>query len=124
MDPNEARQLLLAERERLEAQLSDQVDAVVDQQDPDTSASDLAKDISDRELNQSELARARFELDEVNAALDRVADGTYGISDVSGKPIPDERLRAVPYARRLAGEQEAVDNRARAAGPNTPDLLG
>jgi DnaK suppressor protein len=122
VDLDEARQRLLAERERLEALLSDQADAVADQQDFDASASDLAKDILDRELSQSELARARRELAEVNAALERVEDGTYGVSDVSGKPIPDERLRAVPYARRLAQEQELVDNRARAEIPDNPDL--
>lgn len=125
MDSNEARQLLLAERERLEALLSDQADAVADQQsEDDIAASDLAKDILDRELNHSELERARRELDEVNAALERVDNGTYGVSDVSGRPIPDERLRAVPYARRLAEEQELIDNQARAEIPSHPDWRG
>jgi RNA polymerase-binding transcription factor DksA len=123
VDTNEARERLLAERERLEAQLSDQADAVADQQsEDDIAASDLAKDILDRELNHSELERARRELDEVNAALGRVDNGTYGVSDVSGRPIPDERLRAVPHARRLAEEQELIDNQGRAVIPDNPDL--
>jgi DnaK suppressor protein len=120
VDTNEARERLLAERERLESQLSDQADAVADQQsEDDIAASDLAKDILDRELNQSELERARHELAEVNAALERIENGTYGVSDVSGKPIPDERLQAVPHARRLADEQELIDNQARPAVPDT-----
>jgi RNA polymerase-binding transcription factor DksA len=123
VDTNEARERLLAERDRLEAQLSDQADAVADQQsEDDIAASDLAKDILDRELNHSELERARRELAEVNAALERIDNGTYGVSDVSGRPIPDERLQAVPYARRLAEEQELIDNQARAAIPDNPDL--
>jgi RNA polymerase-binding transcription factor DksA len=123
VDTNEARERLLAERDRLEAQLSDQADAVADQQsEDDIAASDLAKDILDRELNHSELERARRELAEVNAALERIDNGTYGVSDVSGRPIPDERLQAVPHARRLAEEQELIDNQARAAIPDNRDL--
>jgi DnaK suppressor protein len=34
----------------------------------------------------------------VNRALEKIAAGTYGISDVSGAPIPRERLEAVPEA--------------------------
>jgi RNA polymerase-binding transcription factor DksA len=118
VDTDEARQLLIAERERLEALLVDQGDAVADQQGPDTAASDLAKDILDRELNHSELVRVQRELAEVDAALARVDDGTYGVSDVSGRPIPEERLRAVPYARRLADEQALIDSQARAERPD------
>lgn len=122
MDNNEARQLLLAERERLMALLNDQADTVADQQNFDPSAADLAKDIVDREVDRSQLEWVQRELAEVDAALQRVDDGTYGMSDVSGRPIPDERLRAVPHARRLVDEQQLVDNQARAADPNNPEL--
>jgi DnaK suppressor protein len=124
VDNDEARQLLLAERERLVALLADQADAIADQQTFDPGSADIAKDIVDRELERSELERARRELVEVDAALERVDNGTYGVSDISGKPIPDERLRAVPHARRLAEEQQVVDNQARAAVPDNPDLRG
>jgi RNA polymerase-binding transcription factor DksA len=36
--------------------------------------------------------------------LSRIKDGTYGVSEVSGKPIPKERLEAVPYATTLVDE--------------------
>jgi len=36
---------------------------------------------------------------EIDAALKRMEDGTYGICEKTGKDIPYERLKAVPYTR-------------------------
>ena len=44
-------------------------------------------------------------LELVVRALGRIDAGTYGLSEVSGKPIPIERLEAVPYATTLIDEQ-------------------
>jgi DnaK suppressor protein len=52
------------------------------------------------------LEALRQRLHSVDAALARIEDGTYGLSVVSGKPIPDERLEARPDATTLAGEQD------------------
>jgi DnaK suppressor protein len=38
-------------------------------------------------------------LEEVDAALDRIEQGTFGLCGVCGRPIGHQRLRAVPYAR-------------------------
>jgi len=38
-------------------------------------------------------------LAEIDDALQRIEDGTYGICEGSGKPIPIERLKAIPWAR-------------------------
>ena len=51
-----------------------------------------------------ELAFARAELAQVEKALARIAAGTYGTSEVSGKPIPRERLVAEPTASTLVDE--------------------
>jgi DnaK suppressor protein len=45
----------------------------------------------------------------VERALNKIADGTYGFSDVSGKPIPIERLEAIPEAVNTIAEQEASE---------------
>lgn len=45
----------------------------------------------------AELADA---LDEVEAAIARLAEGTYGLCEVCGQPIPPARLEAMPAARR------------------------
>jgi DnaK suppressor protein len=46
------------------------------------------------------LGRAAGEVAEVDAALDRVAAGTYGRCEVCGSPIPEGRLAARPTAKR------------------------
>ncbi len=50
-------------------------------------------------------------LAEIDRALAKMADGTYGVSEVSGRPIPIERLRAVPWARLAADEEEERERR-------------
>jgi RNA polymerase-binding transcription factor DksA len=44
-------------------------------------------------------------LAQIEKALARIADGSYGISEVSGKPIPVERLEVLPYATTLVDEK-------------------
>ena len=44
-------------------------------------------------------AQARQTIDEIDAAIERIGKGTYGICEYSGDPIPKERLRAIPWAR-------------------------
>ena len=44
-------------------------------------------------------------LEQVVRALGRIDAGTYGLSEVSGKPVPIERLEAVPYATTLIDEE-------------------
>jgi DnaK suppressor protein len=43
----------------------------------------------------------------IERALEKIKDGTYGFSDVSGKPIPRDRLEAVPEAISTADEEAA-----------------
>lgn len=50
----------------------------------------------DRDLQLS--AQALAAIEEIDAALARLDDGTYGICVVSGLPIPKERLEAIPHA--------------------------
>jgi len=64
---------------------------------PDELA-DHATDTFDRELGDSLEENAGLILREVDAALARIEDGTYGTCAACGKEIPVERLDAVPYA--------------------------
>ncbi len=43
----------------------------------------------------------------INRALEKIAEGTYGISDVSGEPIPRARLETSPEASLTVREEEA-----------------
>ena len=51
----------------------------------------------ERDLALSNQARAAVE--EIDHAIAKIALGTYGICEVSGQPIPRERLKAIPWAR-------------------------
>jgi RNA polymerase-binding transcription factor DksA len=52
----------------------------------------------ERERDLALSAHARNAVDEIDAALQRIEDGTYGICSGSGQPIPKERLKAIPWA--------------------------
>ncbi|HWE60238.1 MAG TPA: hypothetical protein VHB98_00855 [Chloroflexota bacterium] len=55
----------------------------------------------DLQMENTEIALSendRHLLAQVEHALQRMEEGTYGISEVSGKPIPVERLEALPWA--------------------------
>jgi len=53
------------------------------------------------------VARDVGRLAQVERALRKIDDGSYGISDVSGHPIPKERLDAMPEAVNTLSEQQA-----------------
>ena len=105
MDPERARALLAAERERIERALSrlghQDTSEPADDQDPANLASELYQD----ELDEGRAEDLRRELEAVARAEARLAAGTYGLSVVSGKPTPDQRLEAIPTAERTAEEE-------------------
>jgi DnaK suppressor protein len=105
MDPERARRLLAAERERIERSLrrlahQDTVEPA-DEEDPGNLASELYQD----ELDEGLADDLREELGAVERAEARLAAGTYGLSIESGDVIPDERLEAIPTAERTAEEE-------------------
>lgn len=59
----------------------------------------------ERDLALSSYARAA--VDEIDEALKRIEDGTYGICITSGKQIPKERLEAIPWAAERVEEKAA-----------------
>jgi DnaK suppressor protein len=105
MDSDRARELLAAERTRIEralAQLGHEDNGEpADEDDPGNRASELYQE----ELDEGLADDLREELAAVGRAEARLAAGTYGRSIESGKPIPDERLEALPTAERTAEEE-------------------
>jgi DnaK suppressor protein len=57
------------------------------------------------------VSRAVDRLIQVERALAKIAEGTYGFSDVSGQRIADDRLEAVPEAVTTLDEQAATEKR-------------
>jgi RNA polymerase-binding transcription factor DksA len=53
----------------------------------------------ERDFDLARAAQARHTIDEIDAAIERLRQGTYGVCEYSGEPIPKERLRAIPWAR-------------------------
>ena len=64
----------------------------------DQHLADHASDMLDREVDESLEDNAEEIVREIDAALVRIAAGTYGTCVNCGQPIPEERLDAVPYA--------------------------
>jgi DnaK suppressor protein len=105
VDPERARLLLAAERERIERALGrlrhEDTAEEADDEDPGNLASELYQDELDEGLSDD----LREQLEALERAEARLAAGTYGLSVESGEPIPDERLEAIPTAERTADEE-------------------
>jgi DnaK suppressor protein len=100
--------LLARERERIMRDL--QTKAPDPPPDSDvTDPADKATDTYDAELDESFADGLREQLEAVERAEQRLADGTYGLSIESGEPIPDERLELEPTAERTVVEQDRFD---------------
>lgn len=61
--------------------------------------------VVERERDLALSAQARQIIVDIDAALARLAEGSYGYSIESGKPIPRERLEAIPWATVLVEEK-------------------
>ncbi len=64
----------------------------------DRHLADHATDLVDRELDQSLGENAENVVEEIDAAIARIDEGTYGTCAKCGAVIPEERLDAIPYA--------------------------
>src|SRR5438045_1286554 len=64
----------------------------------DNHLADTATETYDRELDYSLEENSEHVLADIDAALKRIEDGTYGICTNCGKQIPEERLEARPWA--------------------------
>jgi DnaK suppressor protein len=64
---------------------------------PETGLADTATVTLDRELDYSLEEHSTAVLRDIDAALQRIEDGTYGVCARCGKPIGEERLEAMPY---------------------------
>ena len=68
--------------------------------------------------------RARMEVEDIDAALDRIADGTFGRCGRCGEGIPLPRLRALPTARHCLACARALESRSSDAGEEAEEETG
>ena len=112
LDEDEARELLSRERERLERELAELGQlrrGELDEIDTATDPADDSEEIVDGQIDDAVAAQLKRQLEAVERAEKRLAEGTYGFSVESGEPIPAERLRAIPWAERTPEEQESYE---------------
>jgi RNA polymerase-binding protein DksA len=106
-DLQKFRELLLAERARLQAELEE-----IGERTSRATLAERATELSSYEDHPADLASETFErekdiaigesveslLNQVETALEKVERGTYGTCDACGRPIKKARLQALPFA--------------------------
>ena len=101
---------LIAEKNRLESELKtvgrinpdnpgdwEAIPAEDNQREADPN--DRADNIEEYETNTAILKQLETQLLDVNAALNKIEEGTYGLDEETGEPIDEGRLNANPAAR-------------------------
>ena len=89
---------------------------------------DSGTDNFDRDFALSLLSSDQDALYEIEAALKRIEKNTYGVCELTGKPIPKARLEAIPWARftveaQTQLEREGVAKQRRLGSLGTVDTL-
>ena len=110
--------LLLKEQQKITEEVEELKQAIgdYDDQEDDVSSSldhhtgDLGTEEENKETNYILIERDLDKLEQVNAALDRIDNGTYGVCEDTGKKIAKERLEAVPYTRLSMEAQKKYDD--------------
>ena len=123
MDPDVAKQRLDEERVRLEEtkatfddeHLRDESvdDSISELSSNDQHPADIGSETFEREKDLSILEQVEAELADVEHALRRLEDGTYGICEACGQPIDEARLEALPAARFCLKDQAAAEQELR-----------
>jgi DnaK suppressor protein len=86
--------------------------------------SDAGTDAFDRDFALSLVSNEQEALNEVEEAILRIKEGTYGVCEVTGETISKERLAAVPFARySVEGQAEFEKNQRRKIERNTVGLF-
>lgn len=130
MDRKRARASLKADRKRLEGLLrgvrgdvngGDHPDAATPNSEAFTELSvhdqhpaDIGTEMFEQEKGHSILASLEAEVHEVDRALDRVREGSYGVCEACRRPIPVARLAALPATRYCMKDQARVEREVRA----------
>jgi DnaK suppressor protein len=96
---------LLSDLARLKGEARDAGEAEVRDRTDDATAQQSSAEALEEVTLESRT------LEEVEDALQRVADGTYGKCITCGRPIPPARLEAIPWTPYCLEDQEKLDGR-------------
>src|SRR5688500_16988001 len=126
MDPAQARDRLAEERQRLQGikeelepvRGDDQKESLEELSSYDQHQADVATETFEREKDLSILDSVEGELADIEHALQRLDDGTYGTCEACGKPIGDDRLEAMPATRYCLDDQSKAEQELRTSAPH------
>jgi DnaK suppressor protein len=93
---------LLALRARLTgdvAHLTDEAFREASESSQPNHIAELGSDVYEQDITLQVLQSEENVLTEINEAIARIQKGTYGICEMSKKPIPKARLNAIPWTR-------------------------
>ena len=118
MDTDAARERLAADKRRVEGlirEMRSEIDGETESEQAELAdygqhPADSGSETFEREKDISILDGLETELAEIEAAIERIDAGTYGIDEVTGDPIDPERLEAIPEARTNVAEAAAREH--------------
>jgi DnaK suppressor protein len=86
--------------------------------DYDQHPADQGSEVLEQEMDEAKRTILEQEREQVEIALQRLEEGSYGYSVDSGEEIPADRLKAMPEAIRTVDEQRRYEaGRGQATGP-------
>jgi DnaK suppressor protein len=123
MDHEAARRRLEEERVRLRQVRNDQDESDESESDSlgelshmDQHQADIGTETFEREKELSILENVEAELADIEHALARLNDGTYGTCEACGRPIDEARLEALPATRLCLEDQAVAERQAKSSG--------
>ena len=117
IDLDVMKQRLLEKQKELQGNIADLTEAhptpvgAIEISDGPQDFEDTAVDFLETQQEQSLEVNTQALLTEVQRALKRIEDGTYGTCEVCGQPIPEKRLEAIPWAARCVKDEEQLEQR-------------
>ena len=85
---------------------------------------DAGTDTADRDFALSLISNEQQTIKEIDDAIERIKQGTYGTCEVTGRPIPHARLMAVPFTRYTVEGQRELERQRRAQRRRGANPLG
>lgn len=74
---------------------------------------DAGSESFERDIAYNLLSNEKEILAEIDAAIERIKNGTYGICEITGQPIPESRLESIPFTRCTKEGQEIKENESK-----------
>jgi RNA polymerase-binding transcription factor DksA len=125
--------LLLANRAKLEDVLARHTDEALKKSGKDDAGdlsgysqhlADAGTDTADRDFALNLISSEQNQIKEIDDAIERMRQGTYGVCEITGRPIPASRLASVPHTRYSIEGQKELERQRRALRRRGGNPLG